>query len=188
MTTTTLKKTNGVDVDRLFGTLDAIRKTPTIAKFRFRVRNQWIDGAHSRSEVHDFYGAGRELNHAERFVLDADEPDILLGQDKGAGAGEYLLHALAVCVTTTMVYHAAAKGIEIEEIESYIDSDIDLQGFLGLRQDVRPGFEAIRMRFKIKADVTDEQLEEIVKLGSGYSAVLDSVTNGVPVTLSAERK
>lgn len=183
-----LEKTNGVDVDRLFGTIDAIKKTPTIAKFNFRIQNQWLDGAHNRSEVRGFYGAGQDIDHPTRFVLDADEPDILLGQSKGANPVEYLLHALAACVTTSMVYHAAAKGVEIKEVESYIDGDIDLHGFLGLREGVRRGFEAIRMRFKIKADVTDEQLQEIVKLGPTFSPVFDSVTNGVPVTVTAERK
>jgi uncharacterized OsmC-like protein len=188
MSTQTSKRTNGVDVDRLFGTIDAIKKTSAIAKFKFRIRNEWLGCGHNRSEIRDFYGAGQDINHAAKFVLDADEPEILLGQDKGANPVEYLLHALAACVTTAMVYHAAAKGIEIEEVESHIDGDIDLQGFLGLRQDVRRGFEAIRMRFKVKADVTDEQLEELVKLGPSYSPVFDSITNGVPVAVTAERK
>ena len=188
MNTKTIKKTNGVDVDRLFGTIDAIKKTPAIAKFKFRIRNQWIDCGHNRSEIRDFYGACQDINHPAKFVLDADEPEILLGQDKGANPVEYLLHALAACVTTSMVYHAAAKGVEIEEVESYIEGDIDLHGFLGLRQDVRRGYEAIRMRFKVKANVTDEELQEIVKLGPGFSPVFDSVTKGVPVSVTAERK
>lgn len=183
-----LKKINGVDVDRLFGTIDDIKKTATIAKFKFRVRNQWIDCGHNRSEVRDFYGAGQDIDHLETFVLDADEAEVLLGEDKGPNPVEYLLHALAACVTSSIVYHAAAKGIEIEEIESYVDGDIDLQGFLGIRQDVRRGYESIRMRFKVKASVSDEELREIVKLGPAFSPVFDSITRGVPVAVTAERK
>lgn len=188
MSTKVSKKTNGVDVERLFGTIDAIKKTPEIAKFKFRIRNQWQGGGHNRSEIRGFYGALQDINHPTTFVLDADEPQILLGQGIAPNPVEYLLHSLAACVTTSMVYHAAARGIEIEEVESYIDGDIDVQGFLGLREGARRGYEAIRMRFKVKANVTDEELEEIVKLGSGYSPVFDTLTKGVPVTVTAERK
>jgi uncharacterized OsmC-like protein len=188
MSTETSRKTNGVDVDRLFGTINAIKETPSLAKFKFRSRNEWLGGGHNRSEIRDFYGVGQDIKHETAFVLDADEPAILLGQDQGANAGEYLLHALSACLTGTIVYHAAARGIKIDQIESFIEGDIDLQGFLGLREDVRPGFEAIRIRFKVKADVTDEELEEIVKLGPGYSPMFDTLTKGVSVAVTAERK
>ena len=122
-----------------------------------------------------------------KFELDADEPEILLGQDQGPNAGEYLLHALAACVTTAMVYHAAARGIAIEEVESSIDGDIDLRGFLGIDPKVRNGFQKIRMNFRIKADVPDEQLQELCTIGQQYSPVFDSITHGVPVKIAAER-
>jgi uncharacterized OsmC-like protein len=111
----------------------------------------------------------------------------LLGKDTAANPVEYLLHALAACVTTSMVYHAAARGIQIEEVESSFEGDIDLRGFLELDKNVRNGYQGIRMNFKIKADVPDEQLQQVLELGTGHSPVFDSLTNGVPVSVSAER-
>jgi uncharacterized OsmC-like protein len=178
---------NGVDRDKLFGTIDLIKAKPELAKFRFKIGNEWLNGAHSRSTIETFFGAGTNFEHSVKFELDSDEPPVLLGKDQGPNAGEYLLHALAACVTSAMVYHAAARGIAIEEIESSIDGDVDLRGFLGLDKNVRNGFQEIRMNFKIKADVSDEQLQEIGKLGEQYSPVLDSVTRGVPVKVAAER-
>jgi uncharacterized OsmC-like protein len=120
-------------------------------------------------------------------VLEADEPAVLLGKDMAVNPVEYLLHALAACLTTSMVYHAAARGIRIDEVESSLEGDIDLHGFLELDKSVRKGYQGIRVNFKIKADVPDEQLQEIVELGSGHSPVFDSLVNGVPVSVTAER-
>jgi uncharacterized OsmC-like protein len=186
-TQTNVSVVNGVDRDKLFGTIDLIQATPSLAKFRFNVRNEWVDGAHSRSTIESFFGAGSNINHAIKFELHADEPPILLGEDQGANAGEYLMHALAACITSAMVYHAAARGIAIEEIESSLEGDVDLRGFLGLDKAVRNGFQQIRVGFRIKADVSDEQLQELCALGQQYSPILDSITRGVPVSVSAER-
>ena len=181
------KMINGVAVDDLFATIDAIKATPSTAKFNFRIRNQWYDAAQNSSRVDKFYGTGQQLSHPTEFVLQADEPAVLLGKDAAANPVEHLLHALASCLTTSMVYHAAARGIQIEEVESCLEGDIDLHGFLGLDQDVRKGYQGIRVNFKIKADVPDEQLKEIVQLGTGHSPVFDSLTNGVPLSVTTER-
>jgi uncharacterized OsmC-like protein len=181
------KIVNGVTVDDLFMTIDAIKAAPAIAKFKFRIRNQWLDGSQNKSTVNTFYGASQEQARQKPFVLEADEPAVLLGKDAAANPVEHLLHAVASCLTTSMVYHAAARGIQIEEVESCLEGDIDLHGFLGLDRDVRKGYQGIRVNFKIKADVPDEQLQEIVQLGPGYSPVFDSLTNGVPVLVRAER-
>ncbi|HKW17223.1 MAG TPA: OsmC family protein [Terriglobales bacterium] len=178
---------NGVMVADLFSTIDAIKTTPAIAKFNFRIRNQWEGGSHNRSTVDNFYGAAQQLSHPKPFVLHADEPAVLLGQDTAANPVEYLLHALASCLTTSMVYHAAARGIQIQEVESSFEGDIDLHGFLDLDPGVRKGYQGIRVNFKVKADVPDRELEDIVKLGSEHSPVFDSLTNGVPVSITAER-
>ncbi len=190
MSTTTQTKVpviNGVDRDKLFGTVDLIKATPSLAKFQFKVRNEWLDGGHNRSTIDSFFGAGAGQRHAVKFELHTDEPAILLGEDRGANAGEYLLHALAACITTAMVYHAAARGIAIEEVESSVNGDIDLRGFLGLDPTVRNGFQQITIGFKIKADVSDEQLQELCELGWQHSPVFDSITKGVPVKVAAER-
>ncbi|HTS34119.1 MAG TPA: OsmC family protein [Candidatus Solibacter sp.] len=179
--------TNGVNVDALFATVDAVKATPAIARFNFRIRNQWETGSQNNSTVDQFYGAGQTLSRPQPFVLESDEPAILLGKDRSANPVEYLLHALAACLTTSMVYHAAARAIHIEEVESTYEGDIDLHGFLELDKSVRQGYQGIRVNFKIKADVPDERLQEIVELGTKHSPVFDSLTNGVPVSVKAER-
>jgi uncharacterized OsmC-like protein len=186
-TQTQSKMVNGVAVDGLSATIDAITATPALAAFKFRVRNQWLDGPRNQSRIDTFYGAGQEQTRPKPFLLETDEPLVLLGKDTAVNAGEYLLHALAACLTGTMVFHAAARGIEIEEIESSLEGDIDLRGFLGIDNRVRNGFQEIRVKFKIKADATDEQLEEIGLLAPTYSPVFDSLTNGVAISVTAER-
>jgi uncharacterized OsmC-like protein len=183
---TTSSVVNGIDRDKLFATINHIKAAPPLAKFRFRIGNQWLDGGHNRSTVQSFSGAGADHKHPVTFELDSDEPALLLGHDISASPVEYLLHALAACVTSAMVYHATAKGITIEEVESSIEGDIDLRGFLGLDKNVRNGYEEIRMKFRIKADVPDDQLQELCNMGPQYSPVFDSITKGVPVKVSAE--
>ena len=181
------KIVNGVNLDNLFTTVEAIKGAPAIAKFRFRLRNQWQGGSQNTSNVGTFHGAGQEQQRQKSFILRADEPPVLLGTDTAPNPVEHLLHALASCLTTSMVYYAAARGIEIEEVESSFEGDIDLHGFLDLDPKVRKGYQGIRVNFKIKADVPEEQLQEIVQLGTGHSPVFDSLTKGVPVSVAAER-
>ena len=178
---------NGVNVDELFNTIGAVKKSPVIAKFRFRANNEWFDGGHNRTTIKDFYGIQKEHRHEATFKLDADEPPLLLGTGKGPNPVEYLLTALAACVTTSLVYHAAAKGIVLKSVESRLEGDIDLRGFLGISKEVRKGYQEIRMYFKIDADVLDEELQELVQLGPSYSPVFDSITKGVPVKVSLEK-
>src|SRR5262245_20861950 len=115
-TTQTTSVINGVDRDKLFGTIDLIKSKPELAKFNFKIQNDWVDSAHNRSTIQTFFGAGTNFEHSVKFELDADEPAVLLGTDQGPNPGEYLLHALAACVTSGMVYHAAARGIAIQEV------------------------------------------------------------------------
>jgi uncharacterized OsmC-like protein len=178
---------NGVDLDRLFGTIEHISAAPTLARFQFRARNQWIDGGHNRSTIKGFYGAGQEdTSRTEPFVLDAGEPPVLLGENEAPNAPEYLLHALAACLTGTIVYHAAARGIALDSLQCTIEGDVDLHGFLGLDEKVRPGYQGIRVAFKASGDFGDEQLAELASLTS-YSPVRDIVTNPVPVAIDVTR-
>ena len=181
------KVVNGVNVTALFQTVEAVKVNPLIAKFRFNVKNEWLGGAHNRSIINGFHGALQDIERPQAFELHADEHPILLGRDQGPNAGEYLLQALAACVTSTLVYHAAARGIVIEEVESTVEGDIDLRGFLGTDKSVRNGFQNIRMSFAICADLSDQELQELAKLGPTFSPVLDSLTKGVPVTVQAQR-
>jgi uncharacterized OsmC-like protein len=181
------KTLNGVDVDALFGTIDAVKKTPFIAKFRFRAKNKWIEGGHNRTTVKNFYGTGEDHAHQQPFELDADEPPLLLGRDLGPNPVEYALAALAGCVTSSIVYHAAAKGITLHSVESRLEGDIDLRGFLGISKEVPRGYQEIRMFFKIDADVPEEELEALVQLGPTYSPVYDTITRAVPVKVQLEK-
>jgi uncharacterized OsmC-like protein len=175
---------NGVDTEQLFGTLDAIKAQPEIAKFQFRVANRWIHGAHNRSTIQGFYAAGGEdTSREEPFVIDAGEPAILLGTDTGANPAEYLLHALAACLTTSLVYVAAARGVHLTEVESRLEGDMDVQGALGLSKEHRNGFERIRVAFNVRGDAPPEKLREVVERAQKRSAVFDMVTNGVPVSV-----
>lgn len=176
-------KVNGVDVGQMETTIEAIQQTPEIAKFTFRATNTWISGGHNRSTIKDFYGAGQEdTTRTEPFELDADEPPVLLGQDNGANPTEFVLHSLASCLTTSLVYHAAARGIKIEGVESKLEGDIDLHGFLGLSKDIRKGYQSINVQFKVKSDADPELLRELCN----QSPVFDIVSNPVPVTVSVE--
>ena len=175
---------NGEDVDQLFSTIKAIKETPGLAKFEFRATNQWINGGHNRTSIKDFYGAGQEDTTRKRtFVFDNDEPVTLLGEDNGANPVEFVLHALAGCLTTSLVYHAAAQGIRIDAVESKFEGDLDLRGFLGMNEDVRNGYENIRVTFKIKSDAPEEKLKELCELAQKRSPVFDIVTNRVPVNV-----
>jgi uncharacterized OsmC-like protein len=180
-------KMNGVDTARLRETVGAVKTSPELARFRFRIENRWIDGGENQSEVKSFHGCGQMLRHKMEMSLTADEPDILLGGDNAANPVEHLLHALASCLTTSMVYHAAARGINIQQIESALEGDLDLRGFLGLDPMVRNGYQQIRLTLRIKAEMTDEQMQELSSLGPMFSPVYDSLTRGVPVFVCAER-
>jgi uncharacterized OsmC-like protein len=176
-------KRNGVDVSALHGVVGAVQENPKLARNRFRARNQWIAGAHNRSTIQGFYAFGQEdTSRAKPFILDSDQPEVLLGDDNGPNPVEYVLHSLAACLTTTIVYHAAARGITIESVESTVEGNLDAQGFLGLSEDGRTGYEGIRVSFRIKSDATAEQLKEL----TAYSVVLDTLTQGVPVDLEIE--
>ena len=184
MSSTTETVRNGVDTEQLFGTLDAIKAEPSLARFQFRARNHWIDGAHNRTTIRDFYAANQEdASRADEFVLDAGEPAILLGTDTGPNPAECLLHALAACLTTSLVYVAAARGVRLNEVESTLEGDMDVRGALGLSDDYRNGFEQIRVTFRVKGDAPEEKLREVVARAQQRSAVFDMVTNGVPVTV-----
>ena len=178
------KSLNGIDVKRLMETIDAIRNNPDLAKFNFRAANRWLGADHNQSTIKDFYGAGKEdTSRSKPYVLDAGEPHVLVGNDSGANPVEFLLHALAACMTTTLVYHAASRGIEIDSVDSKVEGDIDIQGFLGLRKDVRKGYQRIGVTFRVKSDASPEQLAELAK----FSPVYDTISNPVDVQVKIEK-
>jgi uncharacterized OsmC-like protein len=175
---------NGVDTEKMFATLDLIRVQPDLARFQFRASNRWIGGAHNRSTIKGFYAAGGEdASRSEAFVIDAGEPAILLGTDTGANPAEYLLHALAACLTTSIVYVAAARKVQLTSVESTLTGDMDVRGALGVDDEPRNGFERIGVSFRVTGDAPAEKLREVVERAKARSAVYDMVTNGVPVAV-----
>jgi uncharacterized OsmC-like protein len=178
---------NGVDTAQMYGTLDAIKAQPELGSFQFRASNRWIGGAHNRSTIREFWGAGQEdQSRTEAFEVDAGEPAVLLGIDTGPNPAEYLLHALAACLTTSLVYVAAARGVTLTEVESTLEGDMDVRGALGLDDEYRNGFTNIRVSFRVEGDAPEEKLREVVERARQRSAVYDIVSNGVPVEVEVE--
>lgn len=177
---------NGFKSQDITDTLEAITSNPEIAKFKFRARNKWISGGHNRSTIKDFYGGCVEdQSRKEPFVFDNSEPPILLGNNEGANPVEFVLHGLAGCMTTTMALHAAANGIAVDHIESVLEGDLDVQGFLGLDETVRNGYQKIKVDFKVKGNLTEEEKQKLISFAY-KSPVFDIVTNKVPVALSLQ--
>jgi uncharacterized OsmC-like protein len=178
---------HGVNVDQLVGTVNAIKENPDLARFRFRAVTEWVDGGHSRTKIQGFYGAGIEdASRNSPFVLEGDEPPVLLGTNAGPNAVETVLSALASCLTVGIVYNAAARDIKVESLIFALEGDIDLQGFLGLSDRVRPGYQNIRLSCTVRSDAPREKLEELWEYVQRTSPVLDIVRNPVPVSLAIE--
>jgi uncharacterized OsmC-like protein len=180
------KIVNGVNVDNLFNTVVAVKGNPAIAKFNFKAKNRWINGGSNRTTVNEFYGACQNHTRSKPFEYVKDEPPVLLGNDQGANPVEYALTALAGCLTTSLIYHAAAQGIKIDEVESTLKGDLDLQGFLGLSEKVRNGYEHIDVSFRVKADASPEKMKELVELAQKRSPVFDMISNATPVRVILE--
>jgi len=182
MTTTDLPTVrNGVDTGALFATLDAVRQQPELAAFQFRATNRWISGTHNRSTINGFRGAGQEHTRVDHFGYDADHPPVLTGGDNGPTPVEFLLHALAACLTSGLANIAAARGITLHEISSTVEGDINLLGILGLDPEVRNGYQRIKVTFTIQGDAPADELRELVARSQRRSAVLDVLTNGTQV-------
>ena len=181
----TIKQVNGVDLDVLQSTASSIQEDPDLGKCRFHIQNKWVEGNHNRTSITSFYGAKQENDHQRPFELDADEPPVLAGHDQAPNPAEHLLNALASCITTSMVAHAALSGIQIEELESEVEGDIDLRGFLGISSAVPKGYTDIRVKFKVKANTEDlEHLESLAE----YSPIYQTLVSGTNVDIQVEPK
>ena len=191
--TATVQRTprNGVDVPTLFATLDAVKGAPEIARFQFRARNEWVSGTHNRSTIHGFYGAGQEdTSRAEPFAYDADHPTVLVGTNQGPTPVEFLLHAIAACLTSGLANIAAARGVTLRRVSSTVEGDIDLLGILGLSDEVRNGYRQIRVHFNVEGDASAEELAALVVRSRRRSAVYDVLVNGtdVQIDVAASRR
>jgi uncharacterized OsmC-like protein len=178
---------NGISIAELANVKTELQEKPYLASCVFRVRNGWIDGGHNRTRIQDFYAVGKENSHSRPLMYDADEPVMLLGQDQAASPAEFALHALAACLTTSLVFAAAVRGIPLEEVASTVEGDLDSRGVLELDDRVRNGFQQVRVTFHIKADAPDDVLEELCRAAQETSPVFDIMTNGVPVDVRCQR-
>jgi uncharacterized OsmC-like protein len=174
---------NGVNVTKLDRTVEAVKQQPQLAQFQFRARNQWDNGAHNVATVNSFYGTCQEMEHKQPFELHADEPAVLLGEDRGVNPVEFVLAGLSGCMTTTLAYHAAGRGLKIEDISSQFEGDIDLQGLLGTDPNVRPGYREIRVKFKVRGDIDEQTIQELLR----KSPVFDTLSNPVKVKVEVEK-
>ena len=175
---------NGVDTTALFATLGVVEANPELAKFQFRASNRWVNGNHSRSTIRGFYGAGQEdTSRTADFTYDADHPAVLCGGGNGPTPVEFVLHALAACLTAGLANIAAARGITLTEVESTVEGDIDLSGVLGISDEVRNGYQGIRVSFRVAGDAPEEKLRQLVEQSRARSAVYDILTGSVPVTV-----
>lgn len=188
-TTNTAEQTdtlvNGVDVSQLMNVIGEIEADVDYAKFQFRATNKWINGSLTRSRIKDYYaGNAEDSTRNEAFVLDADEPLIAAGHDSAPNAMEYILHALASCLTGTLVYHAAVRGIGIDSVESSYAGDMDVRGLFGLSDDVRKGFNKVRIEMRVKSKASVEELTELAM----FSPVYEMISKSLPVefTLTTE--
>jgi len=181
------KFVNGVNVDQLFGTIDMIKERPEIAQFYFRATNQWVAGTHCKATVKDFYGALKEDSSREAMVFSIDEPPVLCGRNLGGNPVEYLLVALSGCLTTSMIAHAAARGIEIRKVASRYEGDLDVRGFLGISEEVPVAYKKIGVYFRIDSDISEDQKEELVRMAQKYSPVFNSIKKAVPVEVQLDK-
>lgn len=176
---------NGVDTGALFATIDAVKGDPELAKFQFRATNRWVSGTHNQSTIHGFYGAKQELAHRASWTYDADHPAVLVGDDNGPTPAEFVLHALAACLASGLANIAAARGVGLTEVTVKVEGDIDLLGILGLSDEVRNGFERIRVGIVLSGD-DPEKLRAVVEQSRRRSAVYDLLTNGVPISIDVD--
>ena len=177
---------NGVDTPKLFATIGAVASQPALAQFRFRAQSHWVGGTQSRTTIAGFYGVGAEMQHEAPFQASADHPKILCGEDNGPAPVEWVLHALAACLTAGIANISAARGVTLHSVECSVEGDIDLQGILGLSDKVRNGFQAIRVNYIVKGDAPEEKLRQIVDQARARSAVFDILTGHVPVTIEVD--
>ena len=175
---------NGLNLEQMQQTVAALKSDASLARFEFRARNQWVNGGHNRSTIQGFYGAGTEdTTRTEPFEFDNGEPPVLLGNNEGANPVEFLLHALAGCVTTTFVLHAAARGIQLREVSTELEGDIDVQGLLDLDPTAAVGYEQIRIKMHVESDAPDEVIDELIEFTQAHSPVCNTVCRPVPVKI-----
>jgi uncharacterized OsmC-like protein len=176
---------NGVPTDKMFGTIAKLKEDGDLAAFRFSARNEWVEGTASTSTIYEWYGAGSDQVHVEEFSYTADHPT--LGHGHGPTPQEYVLHALAACITAGIATGAAARRIDLESVSSTVTADIDVRGVLGIDPEVRKGFSNVRVDFDVRADADQDTVDALVASATKYSAVFDMLSNPTDVAINVSR-
>lgn len=175
---------NGVNVQALLDARKALSDAPEAAKFQWRASCKWINGTHSHSTIRNFFGLGGEQKHKTEFSFDADHPEIFASEDKGPTPVEYVLVGLTSCLTAGIAAVAQNRGIQLRSVTATIEGSMDMQGILGIDQDVRNGFDGIKVKYQIDADATPNEIKALVAQSQKRSAVFDIITN--PTSVSVE--
>ena len=175
---------NGVNVEALFGAQEALASAPEAAKFKWRSTVEWINGTHSRSTIEGFYGLGAEQKHKTETSFSADHPEVFASEDLGVTPVEYLLVGLASCLTAGVAAVAQARKVQLRSVSATLEAGMDVRGILGVDEDVRNGFDGIKVTYKIDADASPEDIKAIVAQSQKRSAVYDIISN--PTNISVE--
>lgn len=185
MTTTTqpVAELNGVPVAKLHGTVAKLTEQPELAAFRFSARCEWIEGTATMSTIDSWFGVGAEHPHAAVFTATSDHPT--LGHGHGPTPHEFVLHALASCISAGVATTAASRGITLTAIDATISGDMDVRGILGIDPDVRNGFDRIELEVAVEGDADRADLDALVAASTKRSAVFDLLTNPVTVVVAA---
>jgi len=179
---------NGVNVEALLGAREALEKAPQAAKFTWRASNKWINGTHSQTSVKEFFGLGEGQSHRQEFTFEADHPEIFASEDHGATPVELVLAGLASCLTAGVAAVAQMRKIQLRSVTATLEGGMDIQGILGMDEDVRNGFDGIKVSYKIDADATKDEIEALVAQSQKRSAVFDIVTNPTNVTVEVNKQ
>jgi len=179
---------NGVNVEALLGAREALEKAPQAAKFTWRASNKWINGTHSQTSVKEFFGLGEGQSHRQEFSFEADHPEIFASEDHGATPVELVLAGLASCLTAGVAAVAQMRKIQLRSVTATLEGGMDIQGILGMDEDVRNGFDGIKVSYNIDADATKDEIEALVAQSQKRSAVFDIVTNPTNVTVEVTKK
>jgi len=179
---------NGVSVGALFDAANSVSSADSPGRYQFRVRNQWLDGGHTRTMVKDFFGAGAEqTSRTTPLVVESDIPAHFRGGDRAMDPLEHFLAAIGACITTTVVWHAAARGIHVNAIDTWLEGDIDLQGWFGANQDRQSGYNEIRVSIQLDAEAPEAALDQLVDLATRHSPLFDTVTRGTSLRVRREK-
>jgi len=178
---------NGVNVEALLGAREALTEAPEAARFKWRATSEWVNGTHSRSTVDGFYGLGAEQKHRQAFQFDSDHPEVFASEDKGATPVEFVLVGLAGCLGAGIAAVAQNRNIQLRSVKATLEAGMDLQGILGIDDNVRNGFDGIKVHYEIDADATDEEIAALVAQSQKRSAVFDIVTNPTDVTVTTRK-